>query len=129
MPRSADNLPRPGQRNTLGRLCGLSPSEADRGERMLWLCGDGYRAALFHLGALARLNELGLVAQIGTVAAVSGGSIAAALLATRVRWPFQGTYGDWEERVGEPLRALASAAPARSGAPESPGALAVSKEA
>ncbi len=91
----------------MGRLGGLSAKEADRGERALWLSGDGYRAALFHLGALTRLNELGLLAQVGTVGAVSGGSIVAALLATRVPWPIHGTYRDWPERVAEPLRAIA----------------------
>lgn len=95
-------------RETLGRLGGLSPIEADRGERALWLSGAGYRAALFHLGALTRLNELGLLARIGTVGAVSGGSIVAALLATRVPWPLQGAYRDWPEQVAEPLRAIAS---------------------
>jgi hypothetical protein len=92
---------------TLGRLGGLGPGEADRGEKALWLCGGGYRAALFHLGALTRLNELGLLGQIETVAAVSGGSIVAALLAARVEWPLQGAYRDWPERVAEPLRSIA----------------------
>lgn len=95
-----------GERATLGRLGGLSPREADRGERALWLSGNGYRAALFHLGALTRLNELGLLAQIGTVGAVSGGSILAALLATRVSWPLHGAFRDWPEQVAEPLRAI-----------------------
>lgn len=62
--------------STLGRLGGLTPTEADRGERALWLSGPGYRAALFHLGALTRLNELGLLTQVNTVGAVSGGSIS-----------------------------------------------------
>lgn len=97
----------PREKETLGRLGGLSPSEADRGEKALWLSGRGYRAALFHLGALTRLNELGMLAQIGTVGAVSGGSIVAALLATRVPWPLQGAYRDWPERVAEPMRAIA----------------------
>jgi hypothetical protein len=96
-----------GERSTLGRLGGLTAGEADRGERALWLSGGGYRAALFHLGALTRLNELGLLAQIGTVGAVSGGSIVAALLATRVPWPLHGAYRDWPERVAEPLRTIA----------------------
>lgn len=95
------------ERATLGRLGGLSRREADRGERALWLAGDGYRGALFHLGALTRLNELGLLAQLGTVGAVSGGSILAALLATRVPWPLHGAFRDWPERVAEPLRAIA----------------------
>jgi hypothetical protein len=94
-------------RTTVGRLGGLSAKEADRGERALWLAGDGYRAALFHLGALTRLNELGLLAQVGTVGAVSGGSIIAALLATRIPWPIHGAYRDWPERVAEPMRLIA----------------------
>src|SRR5215211_458999 len=92
---------------TLGRLGGLTAPEADRGERALWLAGDGYRAALFHLGALTRLNELGLLAQVSTVGAVSGGSILAALLATRVPWPLHGAYREWREQVALPLRAIA----------------------
>jgi hypothetical protein len=108
MTRQPANQPRAAGRETLGRLGGLSPSEADRGERALWLAGAGYRAALFHLGALTRLNELGLLARIGTVGAVSGGSILAALLATRIPWPLQGAYRDWPEQVAEPMREIAS---------------------
>jgi hypothetical protein len=81
--------------------------EADRGERALLLAGNGYRAALFHLGALTRLNELGLLAQVNTVGAVSGGSIPAALLATRVPWPLHGAFREWPERVARPLRTIA----------------------
>lgn len=92
---------------TLGRLAGLGPGEADRGEKALWLSGGGYRAALFHLGALTRLNELGLLGQIDTVGAVAGGSIMAALVATRVSWPLRGAYRDWPEQVAEPMRAIA----------------------
>lgn len=92
---------------TLGRLGGLAVGEVDRGEKALWLSGGGYRAALFHLGALTRLNELGILAQTGTVGAVAGGSIVAALLATRVSWPLDGGYREWPERVAEPMRAIA----------------------
>lgn len=54
----------------------------------LCLSGGGFRAALFHLGALRRLNELGMLGQLRTVSAVSGGSIAAMLLADpRLGWP------------------------------------------
>jgi hypothetical protein len=74
---------------------------------MLSLSGGGYRAALFHLGALTRLNELGLLAKVDVVGAVSGGSILAALLAARVPWPLNGAYRDWPETVAAPLREIA----------------------
>ena len=54
----------------------------------LCLSGGGYRAALFHLGALRRLDELGVLAQVRTISAVSGGAIIANLLADpRLVWP------------------------------------------
>ncbi len=43
--------------------------------------GGGYRATLFHAGALVRLNELGLMKRARTIASVSGGSITTAVLA------------------------------------------------
>jgi hypothetical protein len=92
---------------TLGRLGGLAPAEADRPAKTLWLAGSGYRAALFHLGALTRLNELGILAQTRTVGAVAGGSILSALLATRVSWPLDSGYREWPERMAEPMRAIA----------------------
>jgi len=49
----------------------------------LSLSGGGYRAMLFHAGALARLNELGWLQRLDAISSVSGGSIAAGLLATR----------------------------------------------
>lgn len=53
----------------------------------LCLSGGGYRAALFHLGALQRLDEIGLLTQVTTVSSVSGGSIVAGLLADpRLDW-------------------------------------------
>jgi hypothetical protein len=94
---------------TVGRLDGLEPAAPgkDRGAAMLSLSGGGYRAALFHLGALTRLNELGLLARVDMVGAVSGGSILAALLASRVPWPLSGAYRDWPEAVAEPMRDIA----------------------
>jgi NTE family protein len=52
-------------------------------ERGIALClsGGGYRAMVFHLGALARLNEAGLLPRIARVSSVSGGSITAGALA------------------------------------------------
>ena len=50
----------------------------------LCLCGGGYRAMLFHVGVLWRLNELKLLSQLGQISSVSTGSITAATLG--VNW-------------------------------------------
>jgi NTE family protein len=47
----------------------------------LCLSGGGYRAMLYHVGALWRLNEVGLLSQLNRVSSVSGGSITAGVLA------------------------------------------------
>jgi len=46
----------------------------------LCLSGGGYRAMVFHLGALIRLNEAKLLQKISRISSVSGGSIAAGRL-------------------------------------------------
>src|SRR6476619_5234143 len=46
----------------------------------LCLSGGGYRAMVFHLGALWRLNELGHLPKLDRISSVSGGSITAGLL-------------------------------------------------
>jgi len=46
----------------------------------LALSGGGYKAAAYHLGALIRLNELGVLKRISRISSVSGGSIAAGFL-------------------------------------------------
>jgi NTE family protein len=76
----------------------------------LCLSGGGFRAALFHLGALRRLNELGILSNVDTISAVSGGSILAAHLVERIPdWPNKGgIVQDWDERVAEPFRAITS---------------------
>ena len=51
----------------------------------LCLSGGGYRAMLFHLGALWRLNELGWLRKLNRISSVSGGSIMAGALA--LAWP------------------------------------------
>ena len=45
----------------------------------LALSGGGHRAALFHLGVLARLAEVGLLRRVEVISTVSGGSILGAL--------------------------------------------------
>jgi NTE family protein len=102
--------PDPGRQTPSARLrTEYTPSPS--GERRgigLCLSGGGFRATLFHLGALRRLNELGLIGQLRTVTSVSGGSIAAAHLATvlaRRPEPPSGPIPDWETLVARPLRA------------------------
>jgi NTE family protein len=46
----------------------------------LCLSGGGYRAMLFHLGSLWRLNEVGMLARLARISSVSGGSITSATL-------------------------------------------------
>lgn len=59
--------------------------ETDRAQDTTALClsGGGFRAMLFHLGVLWRLNEAGLLPKLHRISSVSGGSIAAGVLATR----------------------------------------------
>ena len=44
----------------------------------LALSGGGFRASIFHLGVIRRLEELGIMKYVNTISAVSGGSIIAA---------------------------------------------------
>jgi NTE family protein len=46
----------------------------------LSLSGGGYRAMMFHVGALSRLNEVGLLSKLSRISSVSGGSITAGFL-------------------------------------------------
>ncbi|GAB3596894.1 patatin-like phospholipase family protein [Angustibacter peucedani] len=92
------------------------PTASPRSRHGVGLClsGGGYRAALLHLGALRRLDELGVLAQVRTVSGVSGGSLAAAALAhPGLGWPDPGGEGlqrvaGLEPLVGGALRALTS---------------------
>jgi NTE family protein len=62
----------------------IAGDEGDGGPQAgvaLCLSGGGFRAMLFHVGALWRLNELGWLKQLSRVSSVSGGSITAGMLA------------------------------------------------
>ncbi len=76
----------------------------------LCLSGGGYRAMVFHLGALWRLNELGLLRGLRRVSSVSGGSITAGLLGLRWSQLGFGTDGvatHLQAKVVDPILALA----------------------
>ncbi len=51
----------------------------------LALSGGGFRAALFHIGVLARMAELDLLRHVEVISAVSGGSIVGALYYLRLK--------------------------------------------
>lgn len=76
----------------------------------LSLSGGGYRAMVFHLGALVRLNETGTLRMLARVSSVSGGSITAAWLG--LSWRRLRFVGQVAENLNEvvvgPLRELAS---------------------
>ncbi len=85
-------------------------------EIALCLSGGGFRAALFHLGALRRLHELRLLHEVSLVSSVSGGSILSGFFAdvlVRSGAPDSGEGFaewlddvDWEETVAAPFRAI-----------------------
>jgi NTE family protein len=76
----------------------------------LCLSGGGYRAMLFHLGSLWRLNQLGYLPRLDRVSSVSGGSIVAAVLGSRwdlLDFDREGVAAQFERQVVEPVRAFA----------------------
>lgn len=87
-------------------------SEAGAGKQPVYgpalcLSGGGFRATLFHLGALIRLNELGVLPGLDVITSVSGGSITNGVLATR--WSSLnlgpgGVFTNFDEVVCRPVR-------------------------
>jgi NTE family protein len=78
----------------------------------LCLSGGGYRAMIFHVGVLWRLNEAALLPELSLVSSVSGGSITAGVLA--MNWPQltftesgMATAQSFRAGVVEPLREMA----------------------
>ena len=92
-----------------------SPVEAGEPEKLepgvaLCLSGGGYRAMLFHVGAILRLNELGYLPKLNRISSVSGGSITNGMLAlnwTKLRYD-NDVATNLDELFVRPLRKLAS---------------------
>ena len=93
----------------------VDPKEVDLDEdapvkgTALCLSGGGYRAMLFHLGTLWRLNELGYLPKLDRISSVSGGSITAGVLA--LNWSHLDFDGNdvarqFKTLVVEPVRRL-----------------------
>lgn len=81
-------------------------------EKGLALClsGGGYRAMLFHLGAVWRLFETGFLTRLDRVSSVSGGSITAGVLGLAWDKIFRNSPPQWDhfnEYVVRPVRSLA----------------------
>lgn len=74
----------------------------------LCLSGGGYRAMLFHVGALWRLMEAGKLLSIDRISSVSGGSITAGALALAWNDLAVGGMQTLQDKVVAPLRRLAS---------------------
>src|SRR5262249_39040891 len=74
----------------------------------LSLSGGGFRATLFHLGAIRRLNELGILPKLTTVSSVSGGSILNGFLASRLPAPLTSGIADFQNSASNPVRQFCS---------------------
>ena len=76
----------------------------------LCLSGGGYRAMLFHVGSLWRLNEAGFLPKLDRISSVSGGSIIAGVLG--LNWPHLRFVNDIAQEffqfVVDPCRTIAS---------------------
>lgn len=83
---------------------------APTGGTALCLSGGGYRAMLFHLGVLWRLNEAGMLPELDRISSVSGGSITAGVLGLNWRnlgFDGAGVAQGFEAQVVEPVRRMA----------------------
>jgi NTE family protein len=95
------------------------PVRRIRGEQLpqpkgtaLCLSGGGYRAMLFHVGVLWRLNQAAMITRLDRVSSVSGGSLTAGVLAQN--WGALGydknkaaTEDDFIAHLVDPLREMA----------------------
>ncbi len=89
----------------------LNDTRSDRAPQPgigLCLSGGGYRAMVFHAGVLWRLYDSGILKTVNRVSSVSGGSIAAGVLALAwSRLSFDSAKTDFADLVVGPLRRLA----------------------
>ena len=74
----------------------------------LALFGGGFRATLFHLGALRRLHEFGILQKVTTLSSVSGGSIFSGFLASRLPGPLATGINNYANEVSYPVRQFCS---------------------
>jgi NTE family protein len=96
---------------TQGLIPVVDADQSQLGEGVaLCLSGGGYRAMLFHLGGIIRLNEMGHLKTIARVSSVSGGSITAGVLGQAWRhldFSAHHVARNLDELVVAPVRKLA----------------------
>ncbi len=108
-----DTTPAPVTPNSSEPVSGVAPEE-DAGLKpgiALCLSGGGYRAMIFHLGALWRINQLGFLKKLSRVSSVSGGSITAGVLALawkNLQFNQNGVADNFEDLVVNRLRRFAN---------------------
>jgi hypothetical protein len=87
-----------------------SPEDTHTSGLSLCFTGGGFRAMLFHVGALWRLNEVGLLSTAAQISSVSAGSLVAAKLGAvwgDLGFDANGIAARFEAALVAPLRALA----------------------
>lgn len=75
------------------------------------LSGGGFRATLFNLGTLWRLNEYGLLPKLKMVTSVSGGSIVSGLLGLRwnnLNFDGDGKAANFRSQIADPIQEFCS---------------------
>jgi NTE family protein len=90
-----------------------NPGDPDHPSPGIALClsGGGYRAMLFHLGTLWRLNELQYLPRLNRISSVSGGSITSGALAMNwknLQFNAEGFAQNFDQLVTQPLSKMAS---------------------
>src|SRR5438034_11350415 len=92
------------------RLIATDTDKPPRPGIALCLSGGGYRAMLFHLGALWRLNELAYLPKLARISSVSGGSIVSGVLGHRwARLEFvNGVATKFHDEIVVTIRAMAN---------------------
>lgn len=95
--------------NTVASAAGYLPSTVKIPNSIgLALSGGGFRATLFHLGALRRLHEFGILQRVTTLSSVSGGSILNGFLASRLPGPLSTGISNFGAEVSNPVRQFCS---------------------
>ncbi|MCB1729813.1 MAG: patatin-like phospholipase family protein [Halieaceae bacterium] len=92
--------------NTTVAQTTLACDEARAGKLGLALSGGGFRAALFHIGVLARLAECDLLRHVAVISTVSGGSIIGAFYYLKVKQLLEGSRADGLQPSADAFRQL-----------------------